>query len=105
MVVCGRHFANEMISRIQDKVDAEPELSRRQLSRQVCEGMEGRAPNGRLQEMRCRKALGEIHRPKIFKLPERGRIFGLAGSNSIPGAIEIAHVTRKVEEVGEINGS
>ncbi len=65
MIVCGRNFDSEMISRIQNKVDAKPELSRRQLSRQVCEWMDWRAPNGGLQEMCCRKALVKLQRQAL----------------------------------------
>src|SRR5438874_12709111 len=97
MVVCGRHFANEMISRIQAKVDAEPDLSRRQLSRQVCEWMEWRAPNGSLQEMSCRKALGKLQRLKILKLSERKRICTVAGWESIGLEREIPQVTGQLE--------
>src|SRR3989441_9851568 len=60
VVVCGRDFTGEMISRIQAKVNAEPDLSRRQLSRQVCEGLDwGKAGGGR-EEGGWRKGLGTV---------------------------------------------
>ena len=105
MVVCGQHFDGEMISRIQAKVNDEPMLSRRQLSRQVCEWMNWRAPNGRLQEMSCRKALGRLHRQNILQLPERKRVCVGAGSDSMPLEMEIPEVTGTLEELGEITVS
>jgi len=74
MVVCGRHFGSEMISRIQAAVNAEPSLSRRQLSRKVCAWLDWRSPNGSLQEMSCRKALAKLNRLGVLVLPERNRV-------------------------------
>jgi len=105
MVVCGRDFDSQMISRIQAEVDGEPGLSRRQLSRQICEWMDWRAPNGRLQEMSCRKALRKLHRRKILNLSERKRICAVAGSDSVRLEIEIPEVSGRLEELGEITVS
>src|SRR6266540_5176996 len=102
MVVCGRDFDSQTIARIQAKMDGEPDLSRRQLSRQICEWMDWRAPNGRLQEMSCRKALGKLQRQKMLNLSERKRICAVVGSDSIQVAIEIPEVTGRLEELGEI---
>jgi hypothetical protein len=46
-----RHFDEAMLERIQAAVDADPGISRRALSRQVCEWLDWRCPNGKLQEM------------------------------------------------------
>ena len=71
MVVCGRNFTGEMISRIQAKVNAEPDLSRCQLSRQVCEWMDWRKAGGGWKEGSSRKALARMNRDKVLILPER----------------------------------
>jgi hypothetical protein len=47
----------------------DPSLSRRALSRRVCEVLEWRAANGKLQEVSCRKALLQLHRRGLIVLP------------------------------------
>src|SRR5438270_13941962 len=74
VMVCGRDFTGKMISRIQEKVNAEPDLSRRQLSRQVCEWLDWRKADGGWKEGSCRKALARLNRRKVLVLPERRRM-------------------------------
>src|SRR5256885_14895288 len=75
-VVVGRgDFTGEIISRIQAKVNAEPDLSRRQLSRQICEWLDWREADGGWKEGSCRKALARLNRKKVLGLPERRRIW------------------------------
>lgn len=73
-----------MISRIQEAVDAEPNVSRRALSRRICEWLEWRSPNGNLQQMSCRKALAELNRRKVLVLPDRSGLYRFEGAE--PGA-------------------
>src|SRR2546425_11718567 len=46
VVVCGGDFYGGMISRVQAEGNAEPDLSRRQLSRQICEWVGWREGGG-----------------------------------------------------------
>lgn len=69
MVVCGQSFSSEMLERIGMMVKDEPQLSRRALSRRVCEWLNWRAANGRLKEMSCRVALGKLARAGVLDLP------------------------------------
>jgi len=69
MRVCGREFSAELLARIAATVEAEPGVSRRALSRRVCEWLGWRAPNGTLQEVSCRKALLALHRRGHLPLP------------------------------------
>lgn len=69
MQVCGREFRPEVLARIRATVEAEPSLSRRALSRRVCQWLEWRAANGTLKEVSCRKALGHLHRRGLIPLP------------------------------------
>src|SRR3989441_11090601 len=66
VVVCGRDFTGEMISRIQAKVNAEPDLSRRQLSRQACEWLGWREAGGGWEEGGWRKSFGRVRRNRGF---------------------------------------
>lgn len=101
MVVCGREFSREMISRIQAKVDEEQHLSRRKLSRQVCEWLDWRSRNGRWQEGGCRKALAELNRRQLLRLPQREKICATSGAKNRP-QIEIAEVSCTLKELGQV---
>jgi len=105
MVVCGRHFGSEMISRIQAAVHAEPSLSRRQLSRKVCAWLDWRSPNGSLQEMSCRKALAKLNRLGVLVLPERSRVCESGRASPRRLEIEMAEVSCRLEELGEVTVS
>lgn len=105
MVVCGRHFGHDVISRIQATVNAEPSLSRRQLSRQVCEWLDWRSPNGSLQQMSCRKALAKLNRQGVLALPDRSRVWEFNRASQTPLEIEISDVSCTLEELGEVTVS
>jgi len=104
MVVCGRDFTGEMIARIQAKVNAEPDLSRRQLSRQICEWLEWRKPDGGWREGSCRKALARMNREKVLVLPERRRVCAQQGRQA-PLEVKVAEVSGTLEELGEVRVS
>jgi len=70
MWASGQHFDEALIGRIQAAVDAEPGISRRALSRQVCEWMGWRSANGKPQEMACRTALLDLDRKGALRLPQ-----------------------------------
>ena len=70
MNICGQTFRPEILGRIQNLVDNTRGLSRRSLSRSVCEWLDWRHPDGRLKDMSCRKALSQLHRIGHVNLPE-----------------------------------
>ena len=71
MTVCGQEFSPQVLQRLQQTVEAEPGLSRRALSRRVCEWLNWRTALGQLKEVSCRVALrkleqgGKIHLPAV----------------------------------------
>ena len=65
----GRAFSEEILARIAQTVEAEPQISRRQLSLRVCEWLDWHSPAGRPREMSCRKAMLEMHRRGVITLP------------------------------------
>jgi len=103
MRICGREFSAELLTWIAATVRAEPALSRRALSRRVCERLEWRAPNGTLQEVSCRKALLALHRDGRIPLPpaEDGCFPPPAAPPTAPG-VEVAAVAGSLAELGEI---
>lgn len=70
MVVCGQEFTAELLERISNLVIEEPQLSRRALSRRVCEWLNWRAHDGRLKQMSCRVALCKLARAGALRLPQ-----------------------------------
>jgi Domain of unknown function (DUF4338)/Transposase DNA-binding/Transposase Tn5 dimerisation domain len=69
MVVCGQSFPPALLERIAASVAQEPQLSRRALSRRVCEWIDWRSANGRLKQMSCRVALLKLTRSGALSLP------------------------------------
>lgn len=72
MRISGQQFTPEIITHLQALIDANPALSRRKLSVQVCEWLDWRSPNGKLKEMSCRVALLELERRGVLELPPPG---------------------------------
>lgn len=69
MVVCGQEFSAQLLERINALMAEQPLLSRRGLSRQVCEWLNWRGPDGRLKQMSCRVALLRLNRRGVLDLP------------------------------------
>ena len=69
MQVGGHQFSDAVIKRIEQTIASDPQMSRRQLSRQVCQWLHRRAVNGKLKEMGCRTALLKLHRRGKLQLP------------------------------------
>jgi len=70
MLVCGQHFTDEIIRKINKMVESEPSISRRALSLRVCQWLDWKSPNGKLKEMSCRVALLKMHRQGVLELSE-----------------------------------
>lgn len=111
MWASGRHFDEALIGRIQVTVDADPEISRRALSRQVCEWMGWRSPKGKLQEMACRTALRDLACKGALRLPQasRGHAFEkkrrpAVAARLAPGlrAVPVPRVETALAELGPV---
>ncbi len=107
MWVLGQWFSPQMVDRINAEVKADPALSRRQLSRRVCEWLGWRGPGGKLQDVSCRVALGELERRQFVSLPalrpiaafSRGRRTKAQGPKAKPLAIRCSLETLGPVEV------
>jgi hypothetical protein len=102
MYVCGRHFSQSILDRIQETVRGEPSISRLDLSRRVCEWLNWRSPNGRLQDMGCRKALVQLNHRGLLDLPKREGLYGFerSGGNSVEP--DIPELCCPLRELGEV---
>ncbi len=102
MQICGQKFSHERLQQIQGIVDASPELSRRALSRRVCELLNWHSSNGRFQEGGCRKALIKLQRAGLLHLPEITRHYSFSRSSLPDINVEIPEVLYSLPELGDI---
>ena len=103
MHVCGQHFTQSILERIQETVLTEPSISRLELSRRVCQWLNWRSPNGRLQEMSCRKALAKLHGRGILDLPRQEKTYGFETSTVNQVELDIPTLSCTLRELGEVN--
>jgi len=79
MLVVGREFSQDIVSRIQARVRDEPELTRSALSREVCQWLDWHGSDGRPKEVSCRVALLKLARRGAIELPAARQVaFGRA---------------------------
>ena len=102
MVIGGRHFSQGTLDRIQATLTAEPSISQLELSRRVCQWLDWRSPNGRIQDMSCRKALAKLERQGAIGLPRQNRTYGFEQSTSQPIVPDIARVECDLHQLGQI---
>jgi len=102
MYVCGQHFPRSILDRIQETVRTEPTISRLDLSRRVCEWLNWRSPNGRLQEMSCRKALAKLNQGDVLDLPRREKTYGFERSAAHPVEPPMTELCCSLRELGEV---
>ncbi len=102
MWLCGQFFSSSIIERIQQTVDAQRQLSRRELSRRVCRWLDWRTSSGELQEGSCRKALIQLHRQNKVSLPETENPFTGCTSKSPAIVYQTAQVRCDLQALGEI---
>lgn len=94
MRLCGQDFTPELVARIEATAHQEPALSRRALSRQVCEWLDWRDPMGRLKEMSARVAVRRLEGAGRLRLPAPVRAVpgaGRARGGAAPGVEADVH--------------
>ena len=101
MIVCGQTFSPETLERIQHLVDDTPDISRRSLSRHVCDWLDWRHPNGRLKDMSCRKVLSHLHKTGDLRLPDTVSIPGFA-RRPVQAPFVRSPVACALQELGDI---
>jgi hypothetical protein len=106
MWVAGQWFGADVIERIAGAVRAEPTLSRRALSRKVCDWLDWRDPLGKPREMGARKALVELAAGGWIVLPEARRVpnFQRDGlREAVWPAVNVARIECSLEELGPVD--
>ena len=91
MRLSGREFSREDISTIRGMILEHPEMTRRGLSRLVCEEFGWRSVNGKSKEVSCRKALLELDRLGMIMLPDAQSGFFQPKSEKADKNEEVTH--------------
>jgi len=103
MWIGGQEFSPAVVERVAAAVQEEPGISRRALSRRVCQWLGWRGPAGKLAEVSCRKALVELARRRVVALPARERPAPLArGRAAVQEPPPVAGVRCSLGELGEV---
>jgi len=105
MEICAQHFSTEIINRIRATVNIDPAISRRALSRQVCQWLNWRGANGKLKDMSCRKALLELERREVISLPviDKTYAFQRESGKITASLLEIKEVECPLRELGNVD--
>lgn len=104
MELCGQYFSTELLDRIGETLKAEPSISRRKLSRRVCAWLGWRGVDEKLCEVSCRKALAELDRRGLIRLPKlrQSNPFVSGGTKPVGEPPDIPEVECDLGELGEI---
>ena len=99
VVVCGQVFATELLERIKALVREQPEMTRAELARRVCECLGWRSAQGRLKALNCRLALLRLAQRGLIELPPPRRAVAFRGSNLAQSENVAASLTATLQEV------
>ncbi len=102
MEIYGKNFTEPILNNIREMIAEEPNISRRGLSRKVCEKMDWYSANGKLQEMSCRKALLELDRRGIINLPKRKESYAFEKRRTYSIDYKIATIEGSLSDLGEL---
>jgi hypothetical protein len=69
----GLRFSAAVMDKIRARIERDGNLTRTELSREVCDWLDLRAANGMRRELSCRLALLDLDRRGELSLPERRR--------------------------------
>ncbi len=69
VIVCGRHFSQDDIVAIRDRITLQPGACRRDIAKWTCERLRWLTPGGKLKEMSCRVALLRLAAEGFIRLP------------------------------------
>lgn len=103
MIISGQHFSQQTLDRIQQALAEEPSISQLELSRRVCQWLDWRSPNGRFQDMSCRKALARLEQLGLFKLPRAGQTYSFKKPAEQTIEPNVARVQCSLEQLGPIS--
>lgn len=83
-------------------ISADPDISRREISRRICKRMDWRSSNGSLQDMSCRKALLELDRRALISLPKKTKVYAFEKEVQRKTEYHVAEINCAFSQLGEI---
>ena len=99
----GQTFSSAIIERIKTTVRENAQVTRSGLSRKVCQWLDWRSVNGKLREIDARKALLELERSGLIKLPAaRVQPPQLRREHKAPPLAKV-QIESTLDELGEIS--
>lgn len=101
MLIYGQTFSPQTVEHIQQLVDEAPDISRRALSRRVCELLAWHHPDGRLKDMSCRKALSRLHMAGALRLPEAVQNLAFTRRTVLQDFVR-SHVSCSLHDLGDV---
>lgn len=101
MRISGLCFTKSIFEQIGIIVKANPVISRRELSRRLCEEYNWRSPTGKLKEASCRKALARLDRTDHITLPKLEKTFSFQKVTSLE-KIEVPPINCTLTELGQV---
>jgi hypothetical protein len=103
VVVCGQVFTSPVIKRIKAVVREQPQWTRAELARQVCDWLDWRDANGKSKEMSCRVALGRLAKRGVIGLPGPRRRVSFAGQSFSKTRLNVpTRLEGTVKELGKL---
>lgn len=101
MWLSGQWVGPDIVQRVAATVREEPGISRRALSRRVCDWLNWRSPTGRRRELSCRKAVAELARRGLVQLPAAAPVPSV-GRRRPAAAPAVATVQGPLADLGEL---
>jgi len=103
VVVCGQVFTSPVIERIKAAVREQPQWTRAELARQVCDWLDWRAANGKSKEVNCRVALVGLERRGLIGLPAPRRRVSFGGQSFSKTRLNVpTRLEGTVKELGKL---
>ncbi|MEI7730488.1 MAG: hypothetical protein WCO56_13005 [Verrucomicrobiota bacterium] len=101
MVICGREISSDVMARLNASGEG---LSRRQLSRELCQWLDWRGPAGTWQTSMARLAIQQLERRGLLKLPARASpLAGRRKSTRVRAqALELPPIGGSLRELGPV---
>jgi hypothetical protein len=102
MNIGGQHFSSSILTRIQQTIRQDPAISRLALSRQICEWVDWRSPNGQWKDMSCRKALSKMQNLGIIDFPRTEKKFAFEHPSQSSLELPIPELNCTLADLGEV---
>ena len=103
VVVCGRVFPHEVLQRIQAALSDNPNWSRAELARRVCDWLDWRTEGGKPKEMSCRLALRRLAERGVIGLPAPRHRVRFCGSSFARTQLNVpSRLQGTVNELGKL---